>query len=84
MTTHIQQPRFHGERVRALRHRRAISADDLGRKTELSIRHIYRLEGNERPNVWGVTIARLALALDTTTDYLLGLTDDPDRAERTP
>ncbi len=71
--------RFYGERMRALRHARGISADRLGRKTELSIRHIYRLENNQRPHIWGTTVARIARALDTTTDYLLGLSDEPER-----
>ena len=73
-----EQPRFYGERVRALRHARGISADRLARATELTVRHIYRLENNERPNIWGTTIARLARALGTSCDYLLGLTDDAD------
>ena len=37
----------------------------------------YRLKRNNRPKTWGITIARLAVALQTSTDYLLGLTDDP-------
>ena len=69
--------RFYGERVRALRKAQGISADRLGRITELSIRHLYRLEANQRPNVWGITVARIATALGTSCDYLLGLTDDP-------
>ena len=68
---------FHGERIRGLRHIRGISADQLAEMTDCTTHHIYRLERNERPNTWGVTVARLAVALDTTTDFLLGLTDDP-------
>jgi transcriptional regulator with XRE-family HTH domain len=68
---------FHGERVRALRHTRGISADRLGKLADLTVRHIYRLECNQRPNVWGTTVARLAVILETSSDYLLGLTDDP-------
>jgi transcriptional regulator with XRE-family HTH domain len=68
---------FQGKRMRELRHTRGISADRLGKITDLTTRHIYRLERNNRPKTWGVTIARLAVALQTSTDYLLGLTDDP-------
>ena len=71
--------RFYGERMRALRKVRGISADRLGRATELSVRHLYRLETNVRPHVWGTTVARIAQALATTCEYLRGLTDDPDR-----
>lgn len=78
MKPQTQHLRFHGERVRALRHVRGISADRLGRETELSVRHIYRLENNQRPYVWGVTVALLAQALHTSADYLLGLRDSPD------
>ncbi len=68
---------FHGERLRALRHTRGISADRLGKLTDLNVRHIYRLECNQRPNVWGITVAKLAQALHSSSDYLLGLSDDP-------
>ena len=40
-------------------------------------RHIWRLEAGTRPRVAAVTLARIALALDTSVDYLLGLTDNP-------
>ena len=68
---------FHGERLRALRRTRGVSADRLGKLTDLTVRHIYRLECNLRPNVWGITVAKLAQALQTSSDYLLGLSDDP-------
>jgi transcriptional regulator with XRE-family HTH domain len=70
---------FKGNRLRALRHERGISAEQLARLTGLTTHHIYRLERGERPQVWGITIARLAVALDTTTDYLLNLTADARR-----
>jgi len=71
--------RFDGERLRALRQARGRSITQVARATGLTSRHLYRLEANQRPNVWGTTVARLALALDTTCDYLLGLTDAPGR-----
>lgn len=36
---------------------------------------VYRLERGERPNLYAITLARIALALDTNIEYLLGLTD---------
>jgi len=78
MSTQVQLAvSFHGERVRTLRRQRKISADKLARITGLTARHIFRLERNERPQVWGITAAQLALALETSIDYLFGLTNDP-------
>lgn len=77
-----QQPqaaiRFRGDRVRQLRHRRSISATQLAKSAALTTYHVYRLERGERPKTWGITVARLAAALHTSTDYLLNLTDEPD------
>lgn len=73
----MKRVEFQGNRLRALRHEREMSADRLARLTGLTTHHIYRLERDERPNVWGTTLAKLAVALQTTTDYLLSLTDDP-------
>jgi transcriptional regulator with XRE-family HTH domain len=73
----LAQLRFRGQRLRALRHTRALSAAELARRTGLTTHHIYRLERNARPHTRGTTVARLAVALRTSTDYLLGLTDEP-------
>jgi len=75
---------FRGDRMRALRHTRRISADRLAKAADLTTHHVFRLERGERPNVWGITIARLAQALDTTTDFLLGLTDCSERPRAAP
>ena len=72
-------PNFQGERVRALRHQRKLTAEQLAYTSGITLRHLWRLERNDRPKVWGITVAKLAQALDTTTDYLLGLTDRPER-----
>ena len=50
--------------------------EDLSIASSVSARHIWRLEAGQRPNVATVTLARIAQALDTTLEYLLGLTDD--------
>jgi transcriptional regulator with XRE-family HTH domain len=73
---------FRGDRLRQLRRARHTSADQLARYTGLTVYHIYRLERGDRPHVWGTTVGRLALVLQTTTDYLLNLTDDPQPAPR--
>jgi len=71
------KPRFHGERARALRKERGISAYKVAERAGIHWRYYLRLEKNERPNVSAVNVAAIALALDTTMEYLMGLTDDP-------
>lgn len=71
---------FQGTRMRSLRLQRGLSGTQLGKLTRISERHIYRLEENERPNVWGSTVARIAVILGTSMDYLYGITDDPTPA----
>lgn len=63
-------------RLTDLRTRRALSRPALARLIQASPVDVWRWENTARlpdtPN-----LARLADALDTTTDYLLGRTDDP-------
>jgi transcriptional regulator with XRE-family HTH domain len=42
---------------------------------------ISQLESGGIQDITGEMLSRLAKALDTTTDYLLGLTDDPRRPD---
>jgi len=70
-------PAFDGQRLKALRQARGLRAEEVARMTGISARHIWRLEANARPNVSAVRVGRLALALDTSVEYLVGLTEDP-------
>lgn len=72
-----KEPTFDGERLRAVRKERDLSAHDVERMARVTARHIWRLEAGKRPNVAAVTLARIALALDVDINYLLGLTDVP-------
>ena len=72
-----QKPRFHGERARTLRHQRGLSARKVAKRAGIHWRYYLRLERNERPNVSAINVAAIALALNTTLEYLLGLTDEP-------
>lgn len=81
MKSQAPNPAFCGHRVRALRHQRNLTAEQLAHSAGITLRHLWRLERNDRPKVWGTTVARLALALGTTTDYLLGLMDSPKLAK---
>jgi transcriptional regulator with XRE-family HTH domain len=70
------RPELIFERLKALRNEQGLSAEQAARKADVSVRHLRRLEAGQRPNTSAVTLARVALALGTTVEYLLGLTDD--------
>ena len=77
MSNPIAQPKLDGTRIRALRKQQGRSAEKLARIADVCTRHIWRLENGARPNASAIVIARVALALGTNVEYLLGLTDDP-------
>lgn len=65
-----------GERVRALRKARGWKQAELGEKIGLSHKAISTLESGSR----GISVEKLielAYALRVSTDYLLGITNDP-------
>ena len=76
----ISIPRFDGWRLRELRRSRGLSTRRLTKQALSSTRQLWRLETNQRPGVAAVTLARIALALDSSVDYLVGLSDTPDRS----
>ena len=76
MNESIAQPVFDGERLRALRKIRGLSAEKVARRADVSLRHLHRLEAGQRPNTAALTLTRVALALGTTVEYLLGTTED--------
>ncbi len=71
------QPQLQGARIHSLRRQRGFSAEKLARLSDVSTRQIWRMEHDKRPNSFAITVARIAQALDTTVEYLLGMTDDP-------
>ncbi|HDQ70665.1 MAG TPA: XRE family transcriptional regulator [Chloroflexi bacterium] len=76
MNKPISEPTFAGGRIRALRKQRSLPAEAVARRADISLRHLHRLEAGQRPNTSAVTLTRVALALDTTVEYLLGVTED--------
>ena len=66
-----------GARIRALREFADWSQGQLAYKAGTTSAQVSRLENNERPGAQAILLARLADALNTTTDYLVGRTDDP-------
>ena len=71
-----------GDRIKELRTRQGLSQAELGDKVETDGSVISRWETN-RAKVSQKYIVKLANALGTSTDYLLGETDDP-KLEKTP
>lgn len=72
-----------GERLRERRQQIGLSLGQVGEYEGLTPQYLSDLErGRNQPNVWSL-LTKLAKRYRTTTDYLLGLTDDPDpvRAE---
>lgn len=69
------------ERLRAVRQGRGLSQRELGRRAGVTNPAIARFElGRQLPTI--ETVRRLSGALKTTTDYLLGMTDDPSPRTR--
>lgn len=65
-----------GDRLREMRLKLGYSQETLAEMINIGNRQIWRYENGEtEPD--GITVARIARSLSVSTDYLLGLTDDP-------
>ena len=68
---------FRGDRLKVIRETRNLTQDDVAQRTEMTNVQVYRYEtGKAEPSP--EVMVRLALALEVTTDYLLGLVDRPN------
>ncbi len=65
-----------GDRLRELRLQRGYTQEALAEQLELGIRQIHRYE-NQLSDPAGNIVAKIARELNTSSDYLLGLTDNP-------
>ena len=66
------------ERLCTARHHKQLSKVDLATAAHVKAPHLLTyLEKGQKPGVHAGTLLQLAQALDVSTDYLLGLTDDP-------
>lgn len=73
-----REPRLRGDRVKALRMERGWTQFDLSMRTKMDTGKLSRIERQTAGGgAHSDTIARIALALETSTDYLLNLTDNP-------
>ena len=66
-----------GARLRGIREQRGWTQGELELSSGIRRAHISRLETGQRKNPSATLVARLAKALNISTDYLVGLTDDP-------
>ena len=69
-----------GARVRQLIDAKRWTQGQLAYQAQTSSAQINRIVNNRRPNVSAVIVGRIAHALDTSVDFLLGLTNDPTPA----
>jgi len=72
-----------GERVLVLRRRARLSQPELAQQADMSVTTLNRVENAHQSRIME-KIAALATALGTTADYLLGLSDDPEKASERP
>lgn len=68
-----------GDRVRELRERRGWTQMELAYRSRMHASDITSVEGGYR-DLRTPSYLRLVVALDTSADYLFGLTDTPHRA----
>lgn len=66
-----------GERILILRRRRGLTQRELAEATGLNTNTIARVERGDLKDLGGQLVAKLAKALETTADFLLGLSEDP-------
>jgi transcriptional regulator with XRE-family HTH domain len=68
-----------GERILILRRRNHMTQRELAKEAGLNTNTIARLEQGNLKDLGGQSVVKLARALGTSTDYLLGLSEhDPD------
>ena len=65
-----------GDRLRAMRHRKGYTHEQLAEQLGLNAKQIWRYEsGKTDPS--GAVVTRIARLFEVSSDFLLGLTDEP-------
>jgi transcriptional regulator with XRE-family HTH domain len=67
-----------GERILILRRRCGLTQRELAKSADLNTNTIARLEQGSLKDLGGQAVVRIARVLDTSADYLLGMTDNED------
>ncbi|MED0672126.1 helix-turn-helix transcriptional regulator [Aneurinibacillus aneurinilyticus] len=73
-----------GERVKRLREKKGWTQRDFAKKLGISNSVLSRVENGEKKNVEDYLIKRLAETLDTSSDYLLDLSNNAINKENSP
>jgi transcriptional regulator with XRE-family HTH domain len=75
-----------GERIALLRRRQDMTQKELGTESQVHPNTIARLERGRLTDLPGSMVARIAKALGTSADFLLGITenDEPRESEMEP
>jgi transcriptional regulator with XRE-family HTH domain len=60
-----------GDKIRALRKQKKLSLERLAELTDSSKSYMWELENKDTPNPSAEKVARIAAALDVTTEFLL-------------
>ncbi len=68
---------FRYDRLDAWMEARGLSSAEVADVTELSYNYLYMLRLGRRPNVSAQNVAKIALAVGCTMDYLCNVSDDP-------
>ena len=72
----MEKDKVFSQRLKVLRNERELSQEDLSKRTGLQATAVSHFEtGTRKPSF--DNLRRLADALETTVDYLMGRTDDP-------
>ena len=72
-----------GERILLLRRRKRLTQEELAAQSGVNKMTIWRLEHGSIHDVKGQVLGKMALALETTADYLLGLREDEQPGTQT-
>jgi transcriptional regulator with XRE-family HTH domain len=66
------------QRITSMREHRGLSQSELAELAGIGQAYVSKLERGMAPNAAGIVLGKLSTALETSVDYLLGLSDDPN------
>jgi transcriptional regulator with XRE-family HTH domain len=78
----MPEPSVLGERLLLSRRRAGLTQQELGKLIGVSSHTIARLEQGRANQIGTRYLERISRVLEVSTDYLLGLSDDPRSAHR--
>jgi len=79
---HVLDLQTFGDRLHAARKHSELTQQELADLLHAPRTWVSDLENNQQSGLSADTVLRFARALDVSTDYLLGLTDDPTPTRR--